>query len=124
MDAILPCCKFLQTLIVDKPLADPSFDNLLVAVALTVGLLWLSCVTLGLLKCTIGCLWPAKNLRKNGAWAVVTGATDGIGLGMLPAGLLSCIASYSEIYNILFCCSVCKGARKERAEHCAHQSLC
>jgi hypothetical protein len=50
MDAILPCCKFLQTLIVDKPLADPSFDNLLVAVALTVGLLWLSCVTLGLLK--------------------------------------------------------------------------
>lgn len=95
MDLILPCCKFLQTLLVDKPLADPSFDNLLVAVALAIGLLWLSCATLGFLTSTMKCLWPATNPRKYGAWAVVTGATDGIGLGMpARAGLLSRASSY------------------------------
>ncbi len=90
MVSLIPCCGFLKTLVLDKPLADPTFDNLLVAIALTAGLLWLSCVSFRAILCILTCVMPAKNLRKYGEWAVVTGATDGIGLG---APACACIRS-------------------------------
>lgn len=77
-----PCsCDLLKKLIVDDFLADPSPVRAVVSTSLVLGLLCLTKFALGLLKSTVKAVWPAKNLRKYGEWAVVTGATDGIGLG-------------------------------------------
>lgn len=80
--AAVPCvCDTLKKLVIDDVVASPSCDTVLIASSVVLGLGVMACIGLGLLKFTIKAVWPAKNLKKYGEWAVVTGATDGIGLG-------------------------------------------
>ena len=83
-------CTALQTALVDNLVAAPFSVSGFVAVCGLLGLACLVYVTLGLLKAVLSALIPHKALRKYGEWAIVTGATDGIGLGELLFLLLSC----------------------------------
>jgi hypothetical protein len=90
MASRFPVCDTLKKLVVDDVLANPSCDSILVATSVVLGLGVLTCMGLGLLKFTVKSFWPAKNLKKYGQWAVVTGATDGIGFGAYVCLFESC----------------------------------
>ena len=80
--ALKICCwSAIKKIVVDDLLAEPSCEHALLSAAVVLGLTCLTYMGLGLLKSTIKLFWPAKNLRKYGEWAIVTGATDGIGFG-------------------------------------------
>ncbi|KAL9241151.1 hypothetical protein vseg_015293 [Gypsophila vaccaria] len=67
----------LQTLVTQLK-AQPKWS----IIPLIVGLLTVSRTLLGVLKWVyISFVRPSKNLKKYGSWAVITGATDGIGKG-------------------------------------------
>jgi hypothetical protein len=74
----------LLTAPVKAAVAEQSLPTLLFALVVALGaakvLAAALCVAGGLLST----LTPGKNLKKFGPWAVVTGASDGIGLGALP----------------------------------------
>ena len=76
--------KDFVDLVVDAVLAVGKVDSparVLFGLVVLVGAVRLVWCTLACVLCCLGGLLPRKSVRKYGSWAVVTGATDGIGLG-------------------------------------------
>jgi len=61
-------------------LSSPTPAQAVLSASVLLGLGVIAYVAVYALLALAHALWPAKNLRKYGEWAVVTGATDGIGL--------------------------------------------
>lgn len=114
--------NFLKPLLLDNTLANPTPQNVLVSLSLAIGLLYLSSTVLNLILSILSALRPAKNLKRYGAWAVVTGATDGIGLG---ESFTAHSASHpSDLWNLYDVFSIREAAGEERPEDCPHLSIC
>jgi hypothetical protein len=69
-------------------------------VVVVLGLLWTLSIVVGFVGRVLGALRPGVRVHKQGEWAVVTGATDGIGLAYCNAfakrGMNVCLLSRTE----------------------------
>jgi hypothetical protein len=100
-------CHQLETSILDAvtgltDLSSPA--KVLFGLVVVVGVLRVAYCTLAFLFGFLGSLAPKKSLRKYGSWAVVTGATDGIGFGTVTVSCVVVAGSPASFLLLLCFC--------------------